>query len=135
MPSQRSLKLLIALLATASPFKSHAFVPSSTSKESSFLTLKETDGGLFSLESDSHLDRRQALRHGLGLVFGAVAFTGTASPTDAYTGGSDGNLPDLPAEAVRSYLQYRTALQTSMDFYLFDLLDTLNDPSNWCVRY
>ena len=38
---------------------------------------------------------------------------------------------DLPPEAVRSYLQYRGPLQTSADFYLFDLQDLLKDPSEW----
>ena len=47
------------------------------------------------------------------------------------TGAGDGNLVDLPPEAVRSYLQYRGPLQTSADFYLFDLQDLLKDPSEW----
>ena len=131
MSTQRSLKALVALLVTAS---GHAFVPSLTSKESSTTALKVHDAEPFSLESDSYLDRRQAMKQGLGIVFGAAAFTGATSPTSAYTGASDGNLPDLPAEAVRSYVQYRAPLQTSLDYYLFDLLDTLDDTSNWCVR-
>jgi hypothetical protein len=51
--------------------------------------------------------------------------------TTAVTGSADGNLPDLPPEAVRSYLQYRIALQTSADFYLFELRDKLADVQNW----
>lgn len=42
-----------------------------------------------------------------------------------------GNIPDLPPEAVRSYLQYRVSLQTSADFYLFDLKDQINDVMDW----
>jgi hypothetical protein len=43
----------------------------------------------------------------------------------------DGNLPDLPPEAVRSYLQYRIPLQTSADFYMFELQRLLEDPSEY----
>jgi hypothetical protein len=41
------------------------------------------------------------------------------------TGRDDGNLPDLPPDAVRSYLQYRVPLQTAADFYIFELQDLL----------
>lgn len=44
---------------------------------------------------------------------------------------ADGNLGDLTPEALRSYLQYRMQLQTSADFYVFELLDKLRDTSNW----
>jgi len=55
----------------------------------------------------------------------------SSMPSRAITGSSDGNLPDLPPEAVRSYLQYRIPLQTSADFYLFELQELLKDPSDW----
>ncbi len=38
-------------------------------------------------------------------------FIATASVASAATGPTDGNLPELPPEAVRSYLQYRIPLQ------------------------
>ena len=47
------------------------------------------------------------------------------------TGPNDGNLVDLPPEAVRSYLQYRIPLQTSADFWLFELHDLLSDTNTW----
>jgi hypothetical protein len=47
------------------------------------------------------------------------------------TGPLDGNLVDLPPEAVRSYLQYRIPLQTSADFYVFELRDQLADVNQW----
>jgi len=47
------------------------------------------------------------------------------------TGPNDGALGDLPPEAVRSYLQYRMPLQTSADFYLFELHDLLTDTNTW----
>jgi hypothetical protein len=47
------------------------------------------------------------------------------------TGAADGNLPDLPYEAVRSYLQYRVALQIAADYYVFDLQNLLSDADTW----
>ena len=62
----------------------------------------------------------------------ATAF-GLSFPAHAVTptGPNDGNLVDLPPEAVRSYLQYRMPLQTSADFYLFELHDLLSDTNTW----
>ena len=61
----------------------------------------------------------------------APALVATSQPASAVTGASDGNLPDLPGEAVRSYLQYRVPLQTSTDFYLFELKPKLADINQW----
>lgn len=47
------------------------------------------------------------------------------------TGPSDGNLDDLPPDAVRSYLQYRVPLQISADFYVFELQPLLSDVQQW----
>lgn len=54
-----------------------------------------------------------------------------ANAGSAVTTASSGLLPDLPPDAVRSYLQYRTPLQISADFYLFDLRDQLQDTQTW----
>jgi hypothetical protein len=51
--------------------------------------------------------------------------------TLALTGPDDGNLSDLPPEAVRSYLQYRMPLQTSADYYVFELQDKVKDIDDW----
>jgi hypothetical protein len=47
------------------------------------------------------------------------------------TGPTDGLLPDLPPEAVRSYLQYRYPLQLSVDYYIFDLQNAVKKPEDW----
>merc|ERR1719223_217709 len=47
------------------------------------------------------------------------------------TTASSGELPDLPPDAVRSYLQYRSPLQISADYYLFDLRDQIEDVQEW----
>jgi hypothetical protein len=52
-------------------------------------------------------------------------------PALALTGPGDGNLADLPPEAVRSYLQYRMPLQTSADYYVFELQDKVKDIDDW----
>ncbi len=64
-------------------------------------------------------------------------------PTDA----TSGLLPDLPPDAVKSYLQYRFPLQLAADFYIFDLQAMVADtgefpilamyvnPFVWCFVY
>ena len=47
----------------------------------------------------------------------------------AMTGAAD--LPDLPPEAVRSYLQYRVPLQISADYYLWELRDKISRIDDW----
>ena len=42
-----------------------------------------------------------------------------------------GLLPDLPPDAVKSYLQYRISLQTSADYYLWDLQEKIGDTDEW----
>jgi hypothetical protein len=57
----------------------------------------------------------------------------TSLPTAAIaaTGASDGNLPDLPRDAVRSYLQYRIPLQIAADYYIFSLQNMVTDIEQW----
>jgi len=43
------------------------------------------------------------------------------------TGPRSGELPNLPPEATRSYLQYRFPLQLAADFYIFDLQAMVGD--------
>lgn len=57
--------------------------------------------------------------------------TTTATTTNLQSGGAAGILVDLPPDAVRSYLQYRIPLQTSADFYLFELHDLLSNTNEW----
>lgn len=47
------------------------------------------------------------------------------------TGAEDGNLPDLPNEASRGYLQYRIPLQVAVDYYIFELQDKLGNIDDW----
>ena len=79
--------------------------------------------------------RRDLFRSG---AVGALATASSlllpgTSPALAATpaGANDGNLPDLPPDAVRSYLQYRIPLQISADFYVWELQDKLRSFDNW----
>jgi len=57
-----------------------------------------------------------------------ASFPGTSS---AMTTGIDGNLPDLPNDAVRSYLQYRIPLKIAADYYIFSLQGMISDVDQW----
>lgn len=62
-----------------------------------------------------------------------LALTGLSPPSNAagLATASDGNLPDLPSEAVRAYLQYRVQLQISADSYIFSIQDKIGDIDEW----
>lgn len=75
---------------------------------------------------DSPLTRRNWCQ----IVAAAPLVAGGGSAL-AINGPTDGNLPDLPPEAVRSYMQYRVPLQTSVDFFLFELKPKLGDYQTW----
>lgn len=49
------------------------------------------------------------------------------------TGPKSGELPNLPPEAIRSYLQYRFPLQLAADFYIFDLQAMVGDTGRLVV--
>lgn len=55
------------------------------------------------------------------------------SPEISYaaTGAKDGNLPDLPPDAVRSYLQYRVPLQISADSYMWEIQELISSIDDW----
>ena len=75
----------------------------------------------------TNLDRRQMLQWTAAslLAMPSVATAKTMNTAE------DGLLPDLPPEAVRSYLQYRVGLQISADYYLWDLQDRVKDTNEW----
>ncbi|KAL3774136.1 hypothetical protein ACHAW5_002095 [Stephanodiscus triporus] len=65
-----------------------------------------------------------------GLLPVESASSASAQPR-APTTSSSGLLPDLPPEAVRSYLQYRYPLQLAADYYVFDLQNMVRDPDEF----
>jgi len=81
--------------------------------------------------------RRDLLRQAPSLLalVGAVGtnfcLPQSATAAAKLTGVTDGNLPELPFEASRSYLQYRFALQVAADYYVFDLQSKVADIDEW----
>ena len=72
--------------------------------------------------SNQRMDTASSRRDLLKLVaLAPAALLNVPANAVTPTGPDDGNLVDLPPEAVRSYLQYRVPLQTSADFYIFEL--------------
>ena len=61
----------------------------------------------------------------------AVTTAAVPSAASATTGAGDGNLPDLPPDAVRSYLQYRVQFQIALDAYVFELQSKIGDVDQW----
>jgi len=94
------------------------------------------DNDLPSSSSSGSYSRRDIVRNApslLALVGGASLSLPQIATADEIkiTGVNDGNLPDLPFEASRSYLQYRFALQVAADYYVFDLQKKVGDIDEW----
>lgn len=63
-----------------------------------------------------------------------MAFAAPSKPALAarpVTDASSGELPDLPNQAVASYLQYRFQLQLAADYYIFDLQTMVGDTNEF----
>lgn len=104
-----------------------------TSAFSAFSKPRSQTTALYSTEVEESTDgnvRRDLLLGTLStIVLGSIPRTASAAPT--VTGTNDGNLPDLPPDAGRSYLQYRGPLQVATDYYVFELQSKLDDVDDW----
>lgn len=117
---------LIALMALTSPSGAWAFTQCSTNTQ--IFTSSST---LLNVE----VDRRQILQIPAFAVLSSITATAALpqisnaaiTPTTAL----DGNLPDLPTEARKSYLQYRVPLQIAADYYVFELQGRLSNVDDW----
>lgn len=85
--------------------------------------------------SSDEISRRQLVSSTAASIFASsflVSVPSTANGAEVkITGGMDGNLPDLPSEASRSYLQYRIPLQIAADFFIFELQPKLANVDDW----
>eukprot|EP00804_Cyclotella_cryptica_P020151 CCRYP_014923-RB/>CCRYP_014923-RB protein AED:0.05 eAED:0.05 QI:104/1/1/1/0.5/0.4/5/2054/314 len=63
----------------------------------------------------------------LAVCAGSILLGTCSASAREITGPKSGELPDLPPEARRSYLQYRFPLQLAADFYIFDLQTMVGD--------
>lgn len=122
------LTTLVTTLGSSTAFAVSNGLP----RTSAITTTKTTSTAAFASQAGNEelqVDRRQMLQWSAA----AIVAAGMPSVSNAVTmtGIEDGNLPDLPPEAVRSYLQYRVALQISADYYLWDLKEKLEDTQEW----
>ena len=100
-----------------------------TSSNGSRLQQTTEDHGIVD-ENSAQLSRRAfAGSAAVMAVLAGMAPSAGAAPTIATA--ADGSLPDLPNEAVRSYLQYRIPLQIAADYYVFALQDMIGDIDQW----
>lgn len=87
------------------------------------------------LSAESEINRRQILFRSGSIIASSVALSSFPSVVTAndvkINTISDGNLPDLPTEASRSYLQYRIPLQIAADFFIFELQPKLANVDDW----
>ena len=122
---------------------------SSSSSKSMMLTMtrNENDDGLHLRNDDTENenDRRGFLTSvlktsavlggtSMGLFSGlssSSSFVAKAAAVSALPISEQGNLPDLPNDAVRSYVQYRIPFKISADYYLFSLKDMVADSDQW----
>jgi len=108
-------------------------------------SINDNDEALLASSSKSAVSRRNLMKliPSAGAATAAAAIMGSSTfafpqITNAavpegtkVTGAEDGNLPDLPPEAARSYLQYRIPLQVATDYYLFELQPKLGNIDDW----
>lgn len=89
---------------------------------------------LFSDSQDSDHNavsaRRQMFQGVAAISFASLLGTEAVNAVTP-TGPGDGLLDDLPNDALRSYLQYRIALQIFADFYMFELQRLVADTDEW----
>jgi len=125
---------VLTSLLVAGKVQSFTAAPSSKSQVPTFLAASTADN----LENKNPNNNLQLVsrRNVFQLVSATAAANaavalGTAAPANAATGANDGLLPDLPASAVKDYLQYRVLLQISADFYMWELQKNVGDIDNW----
>lgn len=129
--------IVIALISTCATEIANAFqLSNSRINDGVKLAVSEKHEDDFSLpnQQEGILFPRRNILQGLASAPFVLPFTGfglNEACAVTPTGPNDGNLVDLPPEAVRSYLQYRYQLQVAADFYVFDLQDLITKTDEW----
>lgn len=86
-----------------------------------------------SLNAEVPSTRRSWLQSSASVLLGSV-IASASSPQVAFakTATDASSLdPDLPNDAIKSYLQYRYSLQLAADYYMFDLQDMVADTDEY----
>ena len=107
-----------------------------------FVLLPECNGFLVSLIDKNRRVTTKALAAHESSADGLVTRRGVFNLVSAAFGASilvpqqvsaedEGSLGDLPPNAVNSYLQYRMPLQTSADYYIWDLQEKVKNVDDW----
>mmetsp|Transcript_3872 Transcript_3872/g.5957 ORF Transcript_3872/g.5957 Transcript_3872/m.5957 type:complete len:301 (-) Transcript_3872:1377-2279(-) len=119
--SPRSLLLLSSAFGGAGAF-------STTSCRTSASCSSST-----SLNAEVPSTRRSWLQTSSSVLLGAaIASTSTPQAAFARTVTNAASLdPDLPNDAIKSYLQYRYSLQLAADYYIFDLQNMVADTDEY----
>lgn len=127
----RELFFLISAIASmALPFVA-SFTPSTKPLASS--KIHPDDG-----PNDISSSRREWLHttvSNLAILGSAPMIFPSGAAAKVVTDASSGLLPDLPPDAVKSYLQYRFPLQLAADFYVFDLQTMVADTGEFPKRH
>lgn len=117
------MKIQAAIFVTFLSSACNAFSGTTISSQRFDTSLSESNRRSFLSTSSSILP--------LSFLVSSSSFPSIASAKSTPTTAASGLLPDLPPDAVRSYLQYRGPLQTFADYYLFDLRDQILDTNQW----
>mmetsp|Transcript_2120 Transcript_2120/g.4552 ORF Transcript_2120/g.4552 Transcript_2120/m.4552 type:complete len:314 (+) Transcript_2120:217-1158(+) len=127
------LSLLVGNLPSALGFSqnSGARGKSTAKNNNDSVQLQQTkgDGIVTDLDEASQFTRRGFVGATAGMAM-LTALSPVAGASGIATS-ADGNLGDLPNDAVRSYLQYRIPLQIAADYYVFALQDMVGDVDQW----
>lgn len=132
-----ALSAFLLLVQQTITTTTHAFAPSTPRPLPSLTALHLQSSPNENNDSNLPLPtttRRDALLGIIGLTSSINILTANPLPSLAapkITGAEDGNLPDLPPEAARSYLQYRASLQLAADYYVFELQDKIGRIDDW----
>lgn len=127
MTPKAQVVCVLALLSTCNAFS----CPKPQSRTSSCTSLNSKTSSNSDTATSSRREWIQTTIAATGALAIGESLTGFSTPAHAVAGFADGNLPDLPPDAGRSYLQYRVPLQIAADYYVFELNDQLRDIDEW----
>ena len=123
---------LVAMISALVMRHAHAFSSSTRSahKICSPVSSLDMTNNIYDTTTTQHQHTRRSWLQTSSILIGTGMIASTfpqSALAREVTDASSGELPDLPPEAVRSYLQYRFSLQLAADFYIFDLQTMVGD--------
>jgi len=119
------MRVLAAIHLALLGYLADAFQPA-ISQNSRLSLLRATPGD----EDNGAIGRRQMIQTA-AVVSLFPLLQATPAKAVKVTGPGDGLLGDLPPDGLKSYLQYRFALQRFADFYMYDMQRLVQDTDEW----